>query len=123
LTPTDLDELENMLRQAGATDPLLVEAKSQGLGLFIRSLVGLERDAAMQAFSELLQGGKATPEQIEFLELVIDELTQNGVMPPERLFESPFTDVSAKGPLGVFPPKKVTQIVSVLNEIQTRAAA
>ena len=123
LTPTDLDELEKMLRQAGATDPLLVQAKSQGLGLFIRALVGLERDAAMQAFSELLQGGKATPEQIEFLELVIDELTQNGVMAPERLFESPFTDVSAQGPLGVFPPTQVTRIVSTLNEIRTRAVA
>lgn len=123
LTPTDLDELEKMLRQAGATDPLLLEARSQGLGLFIRSLVGLERDAAMQAFSELLQGGKATPEQIEFIDLVIDELTQNGVMPPERLFESPFTDVSAQGPLGVFPPTQVTRIVSTLNEIRTRAVA
>jgi type I restriction enzyme R subunit len=123
LTPTDLDELEKMLRQAGATDPLLVEDKAQGLGLFIRSLVGLEREAAMQAFSELLQGGKATPEQIEFLQLVIDELTQNGVMSPERLFESPFTDVSAQGPLGVFPPTQVTRIVSTLNDIQARAVA
>jgi len=74
-------------------------------------------------FSELLQGGKATPEQIEFIELVIDELTQNGVMPPERLFESPFTDVSAQGPLGVFPPTQVTRIVSTLNGIRTRAVA
>ena len=123
LTALDLAELEKMLIAAGGTEPLLTEARSQGLGLFVRSLVGLDREAAMQAFGDLLQGGKATPEQIEFLELVIDELTQNGVMPPERLFESPFTDVNAQGPLGVFPPTQVTRIVTTLNEIRTRAVA
>lgn len=104
LTSMDLDELEKMLIQAGGTQALLAELKSSGLGLFIRSLVGLDREAAMQAFSELLQGGKATPEQIEFIELIVDELTQNGVVLPERLFESPFTDVNAQSPLAVSPP-------------------
>jgi len=107
----------------GVTEPLLTEARSQGLGLFVRSLVGLDREAAMLAFGDLLQGGKATPEQIEFLELISNELTQNGVMPPERLFESPFTDVHAQGPLGVFPPTQVTHIVSALAQIRLRAVA
>lgn len=52
-----------------------------------------------------------------------DNKAQDGVMPPERLFESPFTDVSAQGPLGVFPPTQVTRIVSTLKEIRTRAVA
>jgi type I restriction enzyme R subunit len=121
LTPTDLAELERMLLDAGATQPLLAEAKVQGLGLFIRSLVGLDREAAMQAFSALLQGSKATPEQIEFIELIVEELTQTGVVMPERLFESPFTDVNAQGPLAVFMPAQVTQIVEVLTEIRSRA--
>lgn len=121
LTPTDLTELERMLLDAGATEPLLQEAKAQGLGLFIRSLVGLDREAAMQAFSAVLQGSKATPEQIEFIELIVEELTQNGVVMPERLFESPFTDVNAQGPLAVFPPAQVKGLVEVLTEIRARA--
>lgn len=121
LTSTDLAELERMLLDAGATEPLLQEAKAQGLGLFIRSLVGLDREAAMQAFSALLQGSKATPEQIEFIELIVEELTQNGVVMPERLFESPFTDVNAQGPLAVFLPLQMKGIVEVLTEIRTRA--
>ena len=125
LTPTDLDELEKMLLAAGGSKTLIDEAKeqSQGLGLFIRSLVGLDREAAMQAFSEFLQGGTASPDQIEFINLIVQELTQNGVMPAERLFQSPFTDVNAQGPLGVFPPAKVTQIVAVLDDIKARAVA
>jgi len=123
LTPMDLEELEKMLIQAGGTQALIAELKNSGLGIFIRSLVGLDREAAMQAFSELLQGGKATPEQIEFIELIVDELTQNGVVLPERLFESPFTDVNAQGPLAVFPPQQVASIVDVLKDIRSKAAA
>ncbi len=125
LTPADLAEFEKMLIQAGGSPQLIDEAKkeSHGLGLFIRSLVGLDREAAMQAFSEFISGSTATPNQIEFIDLIVQELTRNGVMDPDRLFQSPFTDLSAQGPLGVFPPAKVTRLVDVLNTIQARAAA
>lgn len=125
LTTLDLEELEAMLLKAGGSKELINEAKekSHGLGLFIRSLVGLDHEAAMQAFSEFLQGGTATANQIEFIKLVVEELTQTGVMEAGRLFESPFTDVSAQGPLGIFPPAKVTQIVQVLDVIRERAVA
>ena len=125
LTATDLDELEKILLEAGGTPALIREAKehSSGLGLFVRSLVGLEREAAMHAFSEFISGSTATPNQIEFINLVVQELTQNGVMEADRLFQSPFTDVNAQGPLGVFPPAKVTQLVGVLAQIRQRAVA
>lgn len=125
LTATDLAELEKMLLQAGGTPALITEAKAhcQGLGLFVRSLVGLDHEAAMQAFSEFINGTTATPNQIEFINLVVQELTQTGVMEPGRLFESPFTDVNAQGPLGVFPPTEVKLLVGVLTQIRERAVA
>ncbi|KPF60205.1 hypothetical protein D621_01880 [beta proteobacterium AAP51] len=125
LTAADLVELERMLVEAGGTKALIDEAKekSQGLGLFIRSLVGLDREAAMQAFSEFLKGSTATPDQIEFIELVVQELTLNGVMEADRLFQSPFTDLSAQGPLGVFPAASVSTLVDVLQDIRARAVA
>jgi hypothetical protein len=45
------------------------------------------------------------------------------VMEPERLYESPFTDINPQGPEGVFPSAKVDQTVKVLAEIRQRAAA
>jgi type I restriction enzyme R subunit len=125
LTPTDLTELEKMLLEAGGSPELINEAreKSHGLGIFIRSLVGLDRETAMQAFSAFIGGTTVTPNQIEFINLVVEELTQNGVMEPARLFESPYTDINAQGPLGVFPPATVTQIVQVLEGIRERAVA
>lgn len=125
LTPSDLIELEKMLIEAGATQDLIndAKAKSQGLGIFIRSLVGLDREAAVQAFSDFINGSNATPNQIEFIDLIIQELTQTGVMESGRLFESPFTDLNAQGPMGVFPPAKITQIVDVLAGIRATAVA
>ena len=125
LTAADLVELERMLVEAGGTKALIDEAKekSQGLGLFIRSLVGLDREAAMQAFSEFLSGTTATPDQIAFIELVVQELTLNGVMEADRLFQSPFTDINSQGPLVVFPPTKVSTLVNLLQDIRARAVA
>jgi type I restriction enzyme R subunit len=125
LTPSDLVELELMLVQAGGTRSLIDEAKqkSSGLGIFVRSLVGLDREAANLAFSDFIQGTTATPDQIEFINLIVEELTHVGVMEPDRLFQSPFTDVNAQGPLGVFPSAKVTRLVEVLETIRQSAVA
>lgn len=125
LTPSDLVELEKMLIDAGGSQALIDEAKEKnhGLGIFIRSLVGLDREAAMQAFSKFINGNKATPNQIEFINLIVQELTQTGVMEAARLFESPFTDLNAQGPMGVFPAATVTQIVDVLVSIRATAVA
>ncbi|MBV2132303.1 DEAD/DEAH box helicase family protein [Pseudomonas sp. MAP12] len=125
LTPADLVELERMLVDAGGSQALIDDAKEKnhGLGIFIRSLVGLDREAAMQAFSDFINSSKATPNQIEFIELIVQELTLIGVMEPSRLFESPFTDMNAQGPMGVFPAATVTKIVDVLAGIRATAVA
>jgi hypothetical protein len=45
--------------------------QSEGLGLFVRSLVGLEREAAKQAFAEFLTGKTLNGNQIEFVNLIV----------------------------------------------------
>ncbi len=125
LTPSDLTELERMLFEAGGTREVIERAKeeSHGLGMFIRSLVGLDHETAKQAFGQFISGEAVTANQIEFINLVVDYLTENGVMEPDRLYESPFTDINSKGPEGVFQSAQVVDIVSVLNEIRQRAVA
>ena len=106
-----------------ADDFARAKEKSHGLGVFIRSLVGLDREAAKQAFSQFLSGGTTTANQVEFVNMIVDYLTENGVMAPALLYESPFTDKSPKGPEGVFSSEQVDRLVLVLNEIRDRAAA
>ncbi|MEO6028043.1 MAG: type I restriction-modification enzyme R subunit C-terminal domain-containing protein [Candidatus Binatia bacterium] len=52
LTASDLADLERMLAEAGigtAADVERAKRESQGLGLFVRTLVGLDREAAKTA--------------------------------------------------------------------------
>ena len=125
LTPSDLVALERMLADAGGTPELIHKAAAGklGLGIFIRSLVGMEREAVSQAFSGVIAGSQATPDQIEFIELIVSELTAAGVMEAGRLYESPFLDISPQGPEGLFPTAKVARMVQVLEEIRQRAVA
>lgn len=123
LTPSDLDELERMLVEAGGTKEAINRAKeeSNGLGIFIRSLVGLDYETAKQAFSQFISGSSVSANQIEFINLIVDYLTENGVMEPDRLYESPFTDIHSQGPVGVFSVEKADQLQDVLREIRQSA--
>ncbi|MEJ8673567.1 hypothetical protein QCL97_002420 [Chromobacterium amazonense] len=56
------------------------------------------------------------------IQLIVRELTENGVTEPSRLFESPFTNVSATGPMAVFPAATVQRIIAVLGDIKQKAA-
>lgn len=126
LTATDLDELESMLAQSGVGSPEDVQRakkESQGLGLFVRSLVGLDREAAKEALSAFLQGKTLQANQVEFVNLVIDHLTARGFMPLERLYDSPFTDLNPQGIDGVFPSEQADELVAALKAVRQRAVA
>ena len=126
LTPTDLSELEKMLLDAGigeAGDIQRAREASQGFGRFVRSLVGLDRAAVREAFSEFLAGGAATAQQIEFINMVIEHLTDQGVMEPALLYETPFTDIAPTGPDQVFDEDRVTRLVARIQAINDSAVA
>ena len=70
-----------------------------------------------------MAGRTLSANQIEFIDLVIDHLTERGVMDPRRLYESPFTDLDDQGVSGVFPRADVKAVVGIPNEVRSRAAA
>jgi type I restriction enzyme R subunit len=124
LTPTDLKELERIFLEAGVDETALDALQTDG-GLlhFVRSLVGLDREAAKRAFTEFLDGRRLTADQLEFLGLVIDHLTARGVMDPKLLYEAPFTDFDRNGVEGVFEKSDVIRLVGILRAIEPRLAA
>ena len=123
LTSDDMSSLERMLLEAGGRADDVERAADQagGLGLFIRGLVGLDRVAATEAFGHFLTDTQFTVDQIRFVQLIIDELTATGVMEPNRLFESPFTDHAPTGPDQVFGDRDVASIVRILRGVKTHA--
>ena len=126
LTAVDLEELERMLRESGtgtSEDIDRAKAGTNGLGLFVRSLVGLDRGAAKAAFAGFLEGRTLTARQIEFINLIVDELTERGVVNAARLYEQPFTSLSAQGPEVLFGEQGTDGVVNILDAIQRSAAA
>ncbi|MEL4356457.1 MULTISPECIES: DEAD/DEAH box helicase family protein [unclassified Luteococcus] len=123
LTTDDLAALEEMLLDAGGTHDVVDTAgqAAGGLGLFVRSLVGLDRGAATEAFSRFLDGTRYSVNQVRFVQLIVDELTSNGLVEPRRLFEAPFTDTAPTGPEHVFQPQEVDDIVAILRDVKRRA--
>lgn len=125
LTPDDLASLELMLIESGTgeqADIDLAKEQSHGLGLFVRSLVGLDREAAVEAFGAYLDGTKFNADQIRFVNLIVTELTANGFMEPVRLYESPYIDHAPTGPDDVFGEAEVENIVAILNTVRDNAA-
>jgi type I restriction enzyme R subunit len=125
LTTTDLEQLEEMLLASGAghaDDIARAREESQGLGLFVRSLVGLDRSAATEALSRFLDDSTYSRAQIDFVGLIVSELTANGVMAARRLYESPFTDNAPSGPDYFFGDADVDAIIVVLDQVRANAA-
>jgi type I restriction enzyme R subunit len=125
LTRQDIKELERVFVAQSVGDAVRLAELNQGggLGIFLRSLIGLDREAAKAAFSGFEGLGAMTASQTEFINLVIDHLTEQGALDPARFYESPFTDIDAQGIAGVFAPAQIKQIVQVVERLKGAAAA
>lgn len=124
LTPKDLESLQEVLVQIGEDEGeqllsgLLERSEAPSLAYFVRKLVGMDRQAALKAFSEYLNDTTLTPQQIRFIELLVDQLTAQGVVEPSALYEPPFSDMHGGGPEAVFEGKDdvIEGLFGVLSE-------
>ena len=125
LTETDLQSLEEALVEIGNDDgqrllkDMLTQTQAPSLAWFVRSLVGMDRNAAQTAFSQFLSDRSLNPTQIRFIELVVEQLTARGVIEPSALYESPFTDMDTGGPEAIFQGKDeiVDGVFKILDNI------
>jgi type I restriction enzyme R subunit len=126
VTKVDIEELEIILLSLADNDSGLVKRAKEntnGLGLFVRSLIGLERSAATEAMSEFLKDSTANTDQIKFLGLIVEELTKDGAMEDSRLYQAPFTDVTPTGPESIFDSDKVEKLFIKIKNIRLSAVA
>ena len=90
------------------------------LGIFIRSILGLDRNSANALFSSFLSNGPLSSHKIEFINFMITQFTQNGEIEPQMLYETPFTKFHESGVSGIFPEVD-SKIIHIIQETNQRA--
>ena len=126
LTEQDVTSLETLLLDSGEVDPehlALAIEEAQGLGHFIRSVVGMDRAAVSDALSAFVAGTRFTGNQLAFLNLIVDRLTEHGRVSRALLYEPPFTSYAPTGPDDLFETSVVRDLFQVLDRIDASAEA
>ena len=94
LTSADVKILENILwSELGTKQDYENEFGSKPLGEFVREIVGLDMNAAKEAFSEFLNDTSLDSNQIYFVNQIVEYIVHNGLMKDlSVLQDAPFTD-------------------------------
>ena len=123
LTDADVKELETILwGELGEKKDYEETYGAKPLGELVRGIVGLDMNAAKEAFSKFLNDVNLDSRQIYFVNQIVEFIAHNGVMKDLRVVqETPFTD---RGSLGdVFKDASIWYGVrKVIDEINANAA-
>ena len=124
LTGEDVDALEKILwDEVGTKQDYEREYGTKPLGELVREIVGLDMNAAKEAFSEFLDGANLDNRQIYFVNQIVEYIVHNGLMKDlSVLQESPFTDQGSI--VEIFTDMNVWMgIRKVIDNINANAAA
>lgn len=94
LTKDDIEMLEKILwSEVGTKDEYTAEYGEKPLGEFVREIVGLDMNAAKEAFSGFLNNANLDSKQIYFVNQIVEYIVHNGIMKDlSVLQDAPFTD-------------------------------
>ena len=124
LTTSDIENLEKILwKEVGSREDYEQEYGEKPLGEFVREIIGLDMNAAKEAFSEYLSDTNMDSRQIYFVNQIVEYIVHNGMMKDlSVLQESPFTDRGSV--VEIFTDLSVWMgIRSVIDRINANAAA
>ena len=124
LTEEDVRELESILwSQVGSRQDYEAAIGSKPLGEFVREIVGLDMNAAKEAFAQYLNDTNLDSRQIYFVNQIVEYIVHNGMMKDlSVLQEPPFTDQGSI--VEVFTDLSLWMgIKNVIDRINNNAAA
>lgn len=120
LNETDLKELERVLwKELGSKTDYEKEYGATPIGRLVRQIVGVDRQAVNEAFSEFLSEEKLNINQIRFVNLIVDYIVANGNIEDNSvLMEEPFRSVGSITTLFKDDMTTAKGIMNVIAEIK-----
>ncbi len=126
LMDQDLEELQSLFVAAGIGSPADLEtaaAKAGNFAAFVRSIIGLDRATAKEAFGRFLSDETYRADQIRFVNLVVDCLVDNGSIEPDKIYAAPFVDISPRGPEELFDEADVDELFRLIDQFHAPTSA
>lgn len=125
LNQSELEQLEHVLwEELGTKSDYEKEYGNTSVSKLVRKIVGLDRQAANEAFSEFLSEEKMNVNQIRFVKLIIDYVVTNGMIEDKSvLMEEPFKTLGSITSLFKDNMAAVHGIMGVLGEIEKNSEA
>lgn len=123
LTQEDIKHLESiMFSELGSQSDYQREFGDTPITKLVRNMIGLDREAANEAFSEFLNNGNLNSNQIHFIKLIVDYVVKNGMIDDNRvLTEDPFRTVGNIVELFEDNIDVRSKLLSVIKEIKDNA--
>lgn len=90
--------------------------KADELQITLRELIGLDAQAIETHFKTFLHThADLTAQQVQFMNLLKNYISQHGSILLEKLYDPPFTAISSEGIDGVFGPESISELVTLLK--------
>lgn len=120
LSEVDLKELERILwTELGSKDDYIKEYGDTPIGRLVRQIVGVDRAAVNEAFSEFLTEERLNLNQMRFVNLIVDYIVANGNIDDNKvLMGEPFKSVGSITSLFKDDMGTAKQIMEVVAQIK-----
>lgn len=122
LTKQDVEYLEQILwSELGSKEQYEKDYGDTPVTKLVRKIVGLDRQAAVKAFSTFISEQNLNLQQTKFVELIIDYIVKNGTLERQALQQDPFSSVG--GIMVVFKDQlpKARGILDIIDHINRNA--
>ena len=120
LTKQDTETLERLLwEELGTREQYQKDYGDTSITRLVRTIVGLDPQAALEAFSEFLSENRLNMNQAHFVRLVVDYVVKNGVLDKRILQEDPFRTLGSVTSLfkeNITDAKRILSIVDQINQ-------
>ena len=122
LTAEDVDALERILwSEVGTREDYEAAFSKKPLGEFVREIVGLDMNAAKQAFGQYANGENLDSRQMYFVNQIVEYIVHNGMMKDLSVLQNaPFTDCGSI--VEIFTESAWAEIRKVIEQINANAS-